>query len=227
MTTETAVPSPSARRKVAVLISGGGSNLQSLIDHAKEPDFPAEIVQVLSNKPDAYGLKRAEQAGIPTSVVEHKNHPTRESFEAEMNRILEPLGVEALCLAGFMRLLSPGFVNHWYDRILNIHPSLLPSFRGLHTHREALATGVRIAGCTVHFVRPEMDVGPIIIQAAVPVLPEDTEEALAARVLREEHRIYPIALRLWAENRLEIRNERVHIRGYAVPERALLNPPSA
>ncbi len=200
------------KRRVAVLISGGGSNLQALLDAAQAPDYPAEIVLVLSNKAEAFGLQRAANAGVPTVVVSHGEYANRESYDRAVQVLLEAYDVELVCLAGFMRLLSPWFVQEWHDRMLNIHPSLLPSFKGLHTHRQALQAGVKLAGCTVHLVRAEMDVGPIVAQAAVPVLDEDTEETLAARVLVQEHQLYPQALRWLAEGRLQVREERVFLR---------------
>lgn len=201
------------RLRVGALISGRGTNLQALIDAAADPAFPAEIVLVLSNNADAQGLERAVAAGIGTAVVNHRDYPDRPAFEADVTAALEAAGVELVCLAGFMRLLTPGFVDHWRDRLINIHPSLLPAFKGLDTHARALAAGVRFSGCTVHYVRAEMDDGPIIIQAAVPVLPGDTEAALADRVLAAEHRIYPAALALIAGGRTRVADERVLIDG--------------
>jgi phosphoribosylglycinamide formyltransferase-1 len=179
---------------VTVLISGGGSNLQALIDACVADDFPAEIVRVISNKEDAYGLKRAGEAGIATEVIRHKDYDGRDAFDAALHTAILASGAHYVCLAGFMRILTPGFVEKWEGRMINIHPSLLPSFKGMHTHEEVLAAGVKIHGCSVHYVVPEMDSGPIIIQAAVPVMPGDTRESLAARVLVAEHKIYPIAL---------------------------------
>lgn len=195
----TAASTPARRTRVGILISGGGSNMAALIVAAQDPSFPAEIVVVVSNRPDAGGLARAAAAGIPTAVVDHRAFgKDRERFERAVQAELETAGVELVALAGFMRLLTPWFIGRWPDRLINIHPALLPSYRGLHTHARALADGVRIAGCTVHFVRPEMDVGPIVVQAAVPVLDDDTPDTLAARVLVQEHRIYPLALALVA-----------------------------
>lgn len=189
-----------ARKRVAILISGRGSNMVALIDAAKDPAYPAEIVAVISNDPAAQGLQRAASAGIATAVVDHKKYgKDRESFERALQTELEARHVELVCLAGFMRLLTPWFVRQWDGRMLNIHPALLPAFKGLDTHARAIAAGVREHGATVHFVVPEMDSGPIILQGAVPVEPGDTEAALAARVLAVEHRIYPEALRLVAE----------------------------
>ena len=183
-----------SKARVAVLISGSGSNLQALIDAAKAPDYPAEIVLVLSNRAAAGGLQRAENAGIATAVVDHKAYGSREAFEDAMQGPLEAARPDVICLAGFMRVLTAGFVERWAGKMLNIHPSLLPLFKGVHVHRQALDAGVSITGCTVHLVTPELDDGPIIGQAAVPVLPRDTEETLADRVLAVEHQLYPLAL---------------------------------
>ncbi|MBI3515096.1 MAG: phosphoribosylglycinamide formyltransferase [Proteobacteria bacterium] len=213
-----------ARLKLAVLISGRGSNLQALIDAAAAPDYPAEIVLVLSNRPQAQGLAHAAAAGIPTTVVDHKRFAERALFDAELDRLLRGHGIELVCLAGFMRLLTDAFVEAWTDRMINIHPSLLPAFKGLDTHARALAAGVRVAGCTVHFVRPEMDEGPILIQAAVPVLPGDDAAALAARVLAAEHRCYPQAVRWIAEGRVRIDGSRALIDGVAPAHHILINP---
>ncbi len=213
-----------ARLKIAVLISGRGSNLQALIDSCAQPDFPAEITLVMANRADAAGLQRAADAGIPTQVIPHKNYPDRETFDSAMTAALEQAGVGLVCLAGFMRLLTPGFVEHWRDRLINIHPSLLPSFPGLHTHERALAQGVRFGGCTVHFVRAEMDNGPIIVQAAVPVLANDDADTLAARVLEAEHRAYPLALRLVAEGRVNVIGERTEVSGAPGHLNTQLNP---
>lgn len=196
------------RLKTAVLISGRGSNLQALIDACRTPNFPAEIVLVLSNVPDAFGLERARKADIPTAVIRHRDYPTREAFDAAMEARLKDAGVEFVCLAGFMRLLSADFVRRWEGRIANIHPSLLPAFKGLNVHEQVLAAGARVSGCTVHFVTPELDSGPIILQAEVPVLPGDTAESLAARVLEQEHRIYPEALKRIAEGRVRLEDGR-------------------
>jgi phosphoribosylglycinamide formyltransferase-1 len=183
------------KKPIAVLISGSGSNLQALIDACAVPDFPAKIVLVISNKEEAYGLKRAQAAQIPTQIIRHKDYPNREAFDSALDEAIRAVCAEYVCLAGFMRLLTPGFVGKWNEKMLNIHPSLLPLFKGVHTHEQALAAGVKIHGCTVHYVVPEMDSGPIIMQAAVPVLPDDTAEILGKRVLECEHIIYPHALR--------------------------------
>lgn len=198
------------KKRVAVLISGRGSNMMALVEAAKAPDFPVDIVLILSNKADAAGLDFARSRGIATAVIEHKTFgKDRAAFDAVMQSALEEKGVEIVCLAGFMRLLTPGFCEHWAGRMINIHPALLPSFKGLDTHSRALEAGVKIHGCTTHFVTPGMDEGPIILQAAVPVLDNDTEATLAARVLKEEHRIYPETLRLLAAGKLRIEGQRV------------------
>lgn len=183
-----------SRRRTAVLISGRGSNMAALIEAARPANHPAEIALVVSNRPEAAGLARAAEAGIPTRVVDHTGHADREGFERALDRRLRDEDVELVCLAGFLRLLTPWFVERWTGRMINVHPSLLPAFKGLHTHARALAAGVRLHGCTVHFVTPELDSGPIIAQAAVPVRPDDTADTLAARVLEQEHVIYPKAL---------------------------------
>lgn len=212
------------KKKIAVLISGRGSNMQALIEAAREPDYPAEIVRVISNRPDAAGLAHAAAAGIATDVVDHKAFLGRDRFESELSLRLEACGAELVCLAGFMRLLTGGFVTTWRDRLINIHPSLLPAFPGLDTHARALAAGVRFTGCTVHFVRTEMDAGPIIVQAAVPILPGDDEARLAARVLEAEHRAYPLALALVASGRAKVMGETVTLDGASLPEGFLLSP---
>ncbi|HXQ82898.1 MAG TPA: phosphoribosylglycinamide formyltransferase [Xanthobacteraceae bacterium] len=190
------------RKRVAVLISGRGSNMAALIEAAKARDYPAEIVLVVSNRPDAAGLARARETGIATALVDHTPYgEDREAFERALDAQLSAYRIDIVCLAGFMRLLSPWFVGRWNGRLLNIHPALLPQFKGLHTHRRALDAGVERHGATVHFVVPEMDSGPIVMQESVPVIDGDTEETLAARVLALEHRIYPQALRLLAEGR--------------------------
>jgi phosphoribosylglycinamide formyltransferase-1 len=182
------------RKRVAVLISGRGSNMQALAEAARDPGYPAEIVMVISNRPDAAGLDWAADNGIAAIAIDHKAFDDRAAFDERLNEILTATGAEIIALAGFMRILTPGFVDKWQGRMINIHPSLLPLFPGLDTHARAIAAGVKIAGCTVHFVTAEMDVGPIIAQAAVPVAPDDTPNTLAARVLAAEHRIYPQAL---------------------------------
>ena len=209
-----------------MLISGRGSNMASLIAAAKAPGYPAEIALVLSNRSEAPGLARAADAGIATAVVDHKTYPEREAFERALDHELRAHRVELLCLAGFMRILTPWFIGRWLGRMLNVHPSLLPLFKGLHTHRRALDEGVRIHGCTVHFVTPELDSGPIVAQAAVPVLPSDTEETLRARVLRQEHALYPLALSLVASGRVRLRQGRVAVDADWDENAALIVPPS-
>ncbi|WP_040476678.1 phosphoribosylglycinamide formyltransferase [Paramagnetospirillum caucaseum] len=200
------------RKKVGVLVSGRGSNLQALLDACADPSFPAEIALVISNVPGVYALERAEKAGVPTLVIPHKGFPSREAFDAEMDKALRAAGIEIVCLAGFMRLLSPPFAEGWRGRMINIHPALLPSFKGLHTHARAIEAGVKLHGCTVHLVTPELDDGPILVQKAVPVLAQDDEDSLAARVLEQEHKAYPEALRLLAEGRVTVEGNRALIR---------------
>jgi len=215
-----------ARVRVGILISGRGTNMQALIEACRAPQFPAEIALVLSNEPKAAGLARAAAAGIPTKVIDHRGFgKDRPAFERAMTAALEAAGVTLVCHAGFMRLVTETFVERWRDRLINIHPSLLPAFRGLDTHRRALEAGVRLHGCTVHFVRVAMDDGPIIVQAAVPVLAGDNEETLAKRVLAAEHRCYPLALKLVAEGRVRVEHERALIDGAPEQEAALFNPP--
>jgi phosphoribosylglycinamide formyltransferase-1 len=190
-----------SRKKVAILISGRGSNMATLIDAAKAPDYPAEIVGVLSNKASAPGLEVAASHGIATASLAQSKFPSRDMFEDTMTQVLESWEADIVCLAGFMRILGEDFVTHWQGRMINIHPSLLPAYKGLHTHERALEDGAKEHGCTVHFVTPGLDEGPSILQARVPVLADDTPDALAARVLVEEHRIYPEALRLLASGK--------------------------
>ena len=213
------------RKRVGVLISGRGSNLGALIEACKAPDYPAKIVLVISNLPSAQGLLRAESALIPALVINHKDFATREKFDAALDSALNEAGVELLCNAGFMRLHSEGFVARWRNRHLNVHPSLLPAFRGLHSHARVLEAGATITGCTVHFVRPEMDTGPIVAQAAVPVLPDDTPESLGARVLDAEHRLYPHALRLVASGEVRVEDEHVVRTTQITPQPPLFSPP--
>jgi phosphoribosylglycinamide formyltransferase-1 len=198
-----------SKRRTAILISGRGSNMASLIAAAKEPDYPAEIALVLSNRPEAPGLATAKAQGLATAAVDHKIHAGREAFEGSLQIVLETHRIDFICLAGFMRMLTPGFVERWQGRLINIHPALLPSYPGLHTHERALADGVKIHGCTVHYVVAAMDAGPIIAQAAVTVRDDDTPATLGARVLEQEHAIYPLALRLAASGALRIENNRV------------------
>jgi phosphoribosylglycinamide formyltransferase-1 len=201
-----------ARKRVAILISGRGSNMAALIEAAKNPAYPAEITLVVSNRPDASGLATARSAGIAAAVVDHALHgKDRESFERALQAVLEEHRIDLVCLAGFMRLLTPWFVEQWQGRLLNIHPSVLPDFKGLHTHERALAAGVKNHGATVHFVVTDMDAGPIIAQSTVPVLDGDTAETLAARVLQAEHRLYPMALKLVAAGHASMVDGKCHI----------------
>lgn len=209
---------------VAVLISGRGSNLQALMDACALSEFPARIVVVISNNPDASGLELAKVAGIPTSVVNHRDYTEAGTFENALDRDLKKYKAKFICLAGFMRILEGRFVNRWQDRILNIHPSLLPAFRGLNTQARALEAGVRFTGCTVHIVRPDMDDGPIILQAALAIEPEDNAENLANKVLRLEHIIYPEALKLVAMGRVRISGNKAIIEKSTYPEKALISP---
>lgn len=190
-----------AKRRVGILISGRGSNMAALIEAARAPDYPAEVVVVISNEPDAAGLAFAATRGVPTAIVNHRDFTSRDAFADALDAKLRAAKVEIVCLAGFMRLLATPFVERWRGRMINIHPSLLPAFKGLNTHARALDAGAKTHGCTVHYVEPELDSGPVILQAEVPVLPGDDEATLAARVLKEEHRLYPAALRLVAEGR--------------------------
>ena len=210
---------------IGVLISGGGTNLQSIIDAIEAKQLDAKIQFVLSNKADAYGLVRAKNHGIPTEVLDHKSFPSREAYDQAVVDLLHGRGVELVVLAGFMRLLSPVFIKAYSNRIMNIHPALLPAFPGLQVQKKALEHGVRFAGCTVHFVNEECDEGPIIIQAVVPVFADDTEDALAARILKQEHKIYPRAIRLYAEGRLHVVGRRVLVDGLSKDEdMALIQP---
>lgn len=217
----------SSAKRIGVLISGRGSNLAALIKACKAPNYPAEIAIVISNRPGAPGLEMAAEAGIPTATIDHTAYPSREAFEAETDKALREAKVDLICNAGFMRLLTESFVDQWRNRQLNIHPSLLPAFKGLNTHERALEAGVRIAGCTVHFVRSEMDSGPIIAQAAVPVLPGDTPDTLAARVLKAEHELYPLALKLVASGAAQVQGERVIFADDSVAATALFAPQTA
>jgi len=190
--------------RTAVLISGRGSNLAALIAASRAPDYPAEIALVFSNVETAEGLKIAQAAGIETRSLSHKSFETREAFDAAIDKLLVEAGIELICEAGFMRIHSDGFVRRWVGRMINIHPSLLPSFKGIRVHQQAIDAGVRVSGCTVHFIVPELDSGPIIAQAAVPVHPDDTAETLQARILAEEHKLYPAALKLVAEGKVRL-----------------------
>ena len=213
------------KRRVAILISGRGSNMAALIDAAREVDFPAEIVVVISNRADAPGLERASASGIPTVVIESKPFgKDRAAFEVVLQRALDEKNVELICLGGFMRLFTAGFVQRWYGKMLNIHPSLLPSFPGLDPHGQALHAGVKISGATVHFVIPETDAGPIVMQGAVPVRDDDTPETLAARVIQIEHRIYPEALRLLASGKTHLEGAICRTSATAVSDGSLISP---
>src|ERR671925_872934 len=211
---------------IGVLISGSGTNLQSIIDAVEAKKLDAKIQLVLSNKADAYGLVRAQKHGIPTEVLDHKSFSNREAYDQTVVDLLRGRGVELVVLAGFMRLLSPVFVKAYSNRIMNIHPALLPAFPGLHVQKKALEHGVRFSGCTVHFVNESCDEGPIIIQAVVPVFPDDTEESLSARILKQEHRIYPRAIQLYSEGRLRIEGRKVLVDGLEKTESAVLIQPS-
>jgi phosphoribosylglycinamide formyltransferase 1 len=211
---------------IGVLISGGGTNLQSIIDAIEAKDLDARIQVVLSNRADAYGLVRAKKHGIPVEILDHKRFPTREAFDQAVVDTLRGREVELVVLAGFMRLLSPVFVGAYSNRIMNIHPALLPAFPGLHAQKKAVEHGVRFSGCTVHFVNEACDEGPIIIQAVVPVFPDDTPESLAARILEQEHRIYPGAIQLYSEGRLRIEGRKVFVDGLAKEENQVLVQPS-
>lgn len=213
------------KKRVGALISGRGSNLQALIDAARAPDYPAEIVLVISNVPSAQGLARAEEAGIAALAINHKDFASREDFDAVLDETLRQAEIDLLCNAGFLRLHTPAFVQAWRDRHLNIHPSLLPAFKGLHTHERVLEAGVKITGCSVHFVREEMDTGPIVAQAAVPVLDDDSAESLAARVLEAEHKLYPHALSLVASGAVRVEGERVIGAQQQDGEFTLFSPP--
>ena len=199
----------SGKKRVGVLISGRGSNLRALIEASRKEQYPARIVTVISNRPEAMGLDIARTEGLSTVTVDHKTFSSREAFDAALHGVLQDAGVDLICNAGFMRLLTAGFVDKWRDRQLNIHPSLLPAFKGLHTHERVIEAGVKITGCTVHFVRSQMDSGPVIAQAAVAVLPDDSPDRLAARVLKAEHKIYPQALALVASGALTVSGEQV------------------
>ena len=213
-----------AKTKIAVLISGRGSNMQAIVEAAEAEDYPAEIALVVSNNPDAAGLAWAEERGIDTEVLDHRDYETREEFEKALDTLIRLYGARIVCLAGFMRILTPFFTEKWRDLLINVHPSLLPSFKGLHTHERALEAGVRIHGCTVHYVRPEMDDGPIIGQAAVPVLHGDTPDDLAARVLEAEHQLYPQCIALACSGKARVAGERVRLQVREFGADLLMNP---
>ncbi len=224
MTQRAMIRSAPPRKRVAVLISGRGSNLQALIEAQGDPAYPAEIVLVVSSRADARGLDRAGEAGIDTLALARRDFASGEALDGAITAALEAAGVELVALAGYMRLLTRPFVEHWRDRMINIHPSLLPLFPGLDTHARALEAGVRLHGCSVHFVRLEMDSGPLIGQAAVPVLTGDDPESLAARVLAVEHRLYPHCLKLLAGGRVRVEGERAVIDGQEEAGALLINP---
>jgi phosphoribosylglycinamide formyltransferase-1 len=210
---------------IAVLISGSGSNLQAIIDASEKGEIPCRVGIVISNKADAYGLVRARKHGIPTEVVDHKWFASREEFDARLVEVIRGSGADLVCLAGFMRILTPVIIRAFPNRILNIHPALLPSFPGTHGPGQALAYGVRFSGCTVHFLDEGVDTGPIIVQAIVPVYDDDTEDTLAARILAQEHRIYPMAIRLFFSGRLAFEGRKVKVRGEPkIPEFFHRNP---
>jgi phosphoribosylglycinamide formyltransferase-1 len=211
--------------RLGVLISGSGTNLQAIIDAVEQGKLPVSIGVVISNVDEVEGIERAKRHGLPSRIIRHTEFPTRESFEKTLVAELDQHGVNLVILAGFLRLLSPSFVRRYPNRIMNIHPSLLPAFPGLNVQKKAIDHGVRFSGCTVHFVDEECDHGPIIIQAAVPVYPNDAVEELAERILREEHRIYPLAIRFYAEGRLRIEGRRVFVEGLQKEEKsALIHP---
>ena len=215
----------SDRPVIAVLVSGSGSNLQAIIDASERGEIPGRVGLVLSNKGDAYGLARAVKHGIPTAVVDHKAYETREAFDAKLVEVIRASGAVLVCLAGFMRVVTPVFLRAFPHRILNIHPALLPSFPGTHGPGQALRYGVRFSGCTVHFLDEGVDTGPVIVQAVVPVYDDDTEETLAARILKEEHRIYPMAIRLFLEGRLAVTGRKVTTKdAEKIPDFSRRNP---
>lgn len=214
------------KKRAAILISGRGSNMLALLEAARAADYPAEMVLVVSNRPDAPGLQRARSAGVKAIAIDHKAYATREAFDAAVEAALVGDGIDLVCQAGFMRIQSNAFASRWLGRQLNIHPSLLPSFKGLHPQKQALDAGVRISGCTVHFVTPELDAGPIVAQAAVPVRADDTPDTLADRILVAEHRLYPFALQLVASGAALLENGRVLLKG-AVNQADFLFSPRA
>ncbi len=203
---------------LGVLVSGSGSNLQSIIDNIEKGILPARIRVILSNNAEAFALERARKHGIPFTVVEHRGSASREEYDGNLIEVLKAHDVELVVLAGFMRVLSPRFLRAFPTRVMNIHPALLPSFPGTHGQRNAFDYGVKFSGCTVHFVDEGIDTGPIIIQAVVPVFDSDTEETLSRRILQEEHRIYPEAIKLYAEDRLQVEGRRVRVKDYPLPE---------
>lgn len=210
--------------KLGVMISGSGTNLQALIDACVQKDYPAQIAVVISNRPGAKGLERAKDAGIDAICVDHTTYDDRASFEDAIHQCLKDHDVGLVCLAGFMRILNADFVNRWKDRMINIHPSLLPSYKGLHTHARAIEDGVRFGGCTIHFVRPEMDDGPIIMQAAVPISEAETEDSLAAKILHYEHEMYPTAVRLIAEGNVRVSARKCVFKDMDLDTAGLISP---
>ncbi len=212
--------------KVGVLVSGSGTNLQALLDAAREPGYPAQIAVVVSNNEKAFALERARKAGVATELVDHRAHPQREAFDAALVDALRRHGAEAVCLAGFMRLVGPTFLRAFPNRVLNIHPALLPAFPGLHAPRQALQYGVKLAGCTVHLVDEGTDTGPIVAQAVVPVLAGDDEASLGARIQKQEHRLYPLALGWLASGQLKIEGRRVAVTGGQEDGAASLSSPT-
>lgn len=213
-----------AKKRVAILISGRGSNMMALVEAARAKDYPAQIVSIISSRPDAAGLAWAKAQGLPAVAMDHKAHATREAFDEAVHATLVEAHADLIALAGFMRIQSAGFVRRWEGRQLNIHPSLLPLFKGLHPHKQALDAGVKVSGCTVHFVTEEMDSGPIVAQAAVPVAEDDTADSLAERILRAEHTLYPHALALVASGRATLVGGRVLVDGSACQAGALFSP---
>jgi len=212
--------------RIGALASGNGSNLQAILDACGRAEISGEVALVLSNNPDAFALERARRAGVPARCIDHRHYSDRETFDRELVAALQQAQVDLVVLAGFMRRLTPAFVDAFEGRIMNIHPSLLPAFPGLHVQRQALEYGVRLAGCTVHFVDNGLDTGPIILQAAVPVLEDDNEESLSARILEQEHRIYPRAIQLFAQGRLRLEGRRVRLLDSASQaSTALIHPP--
>ncbi len=211
-------------KSVVILISGRGSNMEALLAAVARGELPVRVAAVISNRPDAKGLETAAAQGVPTAVVDHKAHAGREAFDAALAECIDGYAPDLVVLAGFMRILTEGFVRHYEGRLLNIHPSLLPSFPGLHTHQRALDEGVRIHGCTVHFVTPALDHGPVVVQAAVPVLDGDDEATLAARVLQQEHLVYPLAVRWFAEDRLTLEGGRVRLAAERPLPATLISP---
>jgi phosphoribosylglycinamide formyltransferase-1 len=209
---------------IGILASGRGSNLQAILDACQQQRIQAEVSLVLSNNPGAHALERAASMGVPTALLDHREFATRDEFEQAAADCMKAKGVELVCLAGFMRLLSSTFLSAFPGRVLNIHPSLLPSFPGLHAQAQALAAGVRFTGCTVHFVDEGMDTGPILMQAVIPVLPGDNETTLSARILEQEHRLFPAAIDLLAQRRVRIEGRQVHVEDVKGPSLCLVNP---